>query len=275
MDALSEAISVGVSSPGELMIMYGSTAFFILVIDKPIPTEELWLDAGAFKGQYVYAAGLSTSGSATTWFRDQFAKDLMEKEKQGGQNAYAALAEEAAQSPLGANGLLMLPYLSGERTPIHDPQARGIFAGLGLNHTRGDMYRALLEGTAYAIRHNLEAMQAAGTPFKHGVAVGGGALNDLWLQMVSDISGVPQFVPEKTIGASYGDAYLAAMSIGAVDGLDTLKKEWVKIKREIQPDPKLKRAYDRQYQLFRELYTTSKDTIHKLAQLSENSIPSF
>ena len=265
VDALSEAISVGVANPGELMIMYGSTAFFILVIENPIPTEALWLDAGAFKGQYVYAAGLSTSGSATTWFRDQFARDLVQQEKQGGPNAYAILAQEAAQSPAGANGLLMLPYMSGERTPIHDPQARGIFAGLGLNHTRGDMYRAVLEGTSYAIRDNLEAMQAAGTPFKHGVAVGGGALNDLWLQMVSDISGVPQVVPEQTIGASYGDAYLAGMAIDAVDGVKTLKEDWVKIKREIHPNPALKETYDRHYRFFRDLYTQSKAIIHQLS----------
>jgi xylulokinase len=129
VDALSEAISVGVAHPGELMIMYGSTAFFILVIEKPIPSEELWMDMGAFKGTYVYAAGLSTSGSATTWFRDQFARDLVQQEKEGGENAYAVLAREAAASPAGANGLLMLPYLSGERTPIFDTRARGIFAG--------------------------------------------------------------------------------------------------------------------------------------------------
>ena len=269
VDALSEALSVGVAHPGELMIMYGSTAFFILVIEKPIPSEELWMDMGAFKGTYVYAAGLSTSGSATTWFRDQFARDLVQQEKEGGENAYAVLAREAAASPAGANGLLMLPYLSGERTPIFDTQARGIFAGLGLNHTRGDMYRAVLEGTAYAIRHNLEAMQAAGTPFKHGVAVGGGTQNDLWLQMVSDISGVPQLVPEKTIGASYGDAYLAGMAIGAVDGLKTLAEQWVKIKKEVKPDQKLKSVYDQHYQLFRELYNQSKEVVHRLADLQE------
>ena len=269
VDALSEAISVGVASPGELMIMYGSTAFFILVIEKPTPSDELWLDMGAFKGTYVYAAGLSTSGSATTWFRDQFAKDLIREQQGGGDNAYAVLAREAAQSPAGANGLLMLPYLSGERTPIFDPLARGVFAGLGLNHTRGDMYRAVLEGTAYAIRHNLEAMQAAGTPFKHGVAVGGGTQNDLWLQMVSDISGIPQIVPEKTIGASYGDAYLAGMAIGAVDGLDTLKNEWVHIAKEIRPNPDLKDVYERHYQLFRQLYPQTKEISHALAQLQE------
>ena len=267
VDALSEAVSVGVVATGELMIMYGSTAFFIFLIDEPVPTNELWLEAGAFKGQYEYSAGLSTSGSATTWFRDQFGKDLLLAESSGGPNAYVTLAEEAASSPIGANGLIMLPYMSGERTPIFDPKARGVIAGLSLSHTRGDVYRAVLEGTAFAIRMNLEAMQKAGAQIKHGVAVGGGASNELWLQMVSDISGIPQLLPEKTIGASYGDAFLAGLAVGAIENLDVLKKDWVKIKQEIHPNPENKKVYDHIYPLFKDLYLQSKPIVHQLANL--------
>jgi len=268
VDALSEGVSVGVVDVGELMIMYGSTAFFIFFIEKPVPTYELWLEAGIFEGQYEYSAGLSTSGSATTWFRDQFAKDLVAAQSAGGENAYAVLAQEARSSPVGANGLIMLPYMSGERTPIFDPKARGIFAGLSLSHTRGDMYRAVLEGTAFAIRMNLEAMQKAGAKIKHGVAVGGGASNDLWLQMVSDVSGIPQLLPEKTIGASYGDAYLAGLTVGAVSK-DALKKEWVSIKRHIEPDMEKKKVYDQLYPLFKDLYQKSKPVIHKLSDMQK------
>jgi xylulokinase len=267
VDALSEAVSVGVVDTGELMIMYGSTAFFIFLIEKPVPTNELWLEAGAFKGQYEYSAGLSTSGSATTWFRDQFGKDLMAAESAGGSNAYATLAEEAASSPIGANGLIMLPYMSGERTPIFDPKARGVIAGLSLSHTRGDVYRVMLEGTAFAIRMNLEAMQKAGAQIKHGVAVGGGASNELWLQMVSDVSGIPQLLPEKTIGASYGDAFLAGLAVGAIENLDVLKKYWVRIKREILPDMEKKKVYDQLYFLFKDLYQQSKPVVHQLANM--------
>lgn len=265
VDALSEAVSVGVVGFGELMIMYGSTAFFIFLIKDAIPSPELWLEGGIFKGQYCYSAGLSTSGSATTWFRDQFGKDLIKSESSGGMNAYASLAKEASGSPIGANGLLFLPYMSGERTPIFDPKARGVFAGLALSHTRGDMYRAILEGTAYAIRMNLEAMQKAGAEIKHALAVGGGAANELWLQMVSDISGIHQLVPEKTIGASYGDAFLAGLAIGAVNGVEALKKDWVKIQREIIPRKSRKPDHDEFYALFKDLYTQTKSTIHQLA----------
>ena len=269
VDALSEAVSVGVVDIGELMIMYGSTAFFIFLIEKPVPTNELWLEAGAFKGQYEYSAGLSTSGSATTWFRDQFGKDLLAAESGSGKNAYAALADEAALSPIGANGLIMLPYMSGERTPIFDPKARGVIAGLSLSHSRGDIYRALLEGTAFAIRMNLEAMQKAGAEIKHGVAVGGGSSNELWLQMVSDVTGIPQIIPEKTIGASYGNAFLAGLAVGAIENLGVLKKDWVSIKRKIHPDVDHKKVYDSLYPMFKDLYQNSKSVVHQLTDIQK------
>jgi len=268
VDALAEAISVGVMNVGELMIMYGSTAFMILFIKKPIPTNELWLEAGVFEGQYEYSAGLSTSGSATTWFRDQFSQDLLKLQNFGSENAYAMLAKEAAISPEGSNGLLILPYLSGERTPIFDPKARGIIAGLSLGHTRGDIYRALLEGVAYAIRMNLEVMNQTGANIDHAVAVGGGSSNELWLQMISDVSGIPQLLPEKTIGASYGNAFLAGLMIDAIH-LDSLKKDWVKIKREIYPNENKKKIYDDMYLLFKQLYEGTKPIVHELADMQK------
>jgi xylulokinase len=269
VDALSEAVSVGVIDNGELMIMYGSTAFMIFLVDKPVATQELWLEAGAFKGQFEYSAGLSTSGSATTWFRDQFGQDYLRDEHAGGANAYTRLAEEAAQAPLGANGLLMLPYMSGERTPIFDPQARGVIAGLSLSHTRGEMYRALLEGTAFAIRMNLEAMQKNGAHIHHGVAVGGGSANDLWLQTVSDVTGMPQYIPEKTIGASYGNAFLAGLASGTIGSLDVLKQDWVKIAEKVQPNPEHKAAYDELYEMFKDLYLTTQPVVHRLSDLQK------
>jgi len=269
VDALSEAISVGVMDIGELMIMYGSTAFFICLIKHPVSSQELWLEAGAFQGQYEYSAGLSTSGSATTWFRDQFAQDLLAAQEKGGANAYAVLADEAATAPVGANGLIMLPYMSGERTPIFDPKARGVFAGLALSHTRGDMYRAVLEGTAFAIRMNLEAMRNSGAEIKHAVAVGGGASNQLWLQMVSDVAGISQLLPEKTIGASYGDAYLAGLMIGAVEMDQGFENKWVKISKEIHPNKKNKQTYDQLFPLFKALYHGSKPVVHALSDLQK------
>ena len=151
--------------------------------------------------------------------------------------------DDAAGGPaaLGANGLLMLPYMSGERTPIFYPQTRGVIAGLSLSHTRGEIYSTLLEGTAFAIHRNLEAMQKNGAYIHQGVAVGGGSANDLWLQTVCDVTGMPQYIPQKTIGTSYGNAYLAGLISGTIKSVDLLKEQWARSPRKFSPTPSIKR----------------------------------
>ena len=114
------------------------------------------------------------------------------------------------------DGLVLLPYFSGERTPIHDPHAKGVLFGLNLTHTRGDIYRALLEGIAYGTNHIVETYRDAGEAPRRVLAVGGGVKNKVWSQATSDVSGLPQSICGLTIGASYGDAFLAALGIGDV-----------------------------------------------------------
>jgi xylulokinase len=136
IDAAAEAVSVGVREAGDMMIMYGSTIFIIEVTANRVRDPRLYYAPWLSPGTHASMAGCATSGTLTHWFRDQFAKELSREE------AFPTLAAEAAQSPPGANGLIALPYFSGERTPIHDPDARGAFFGLNLTHTRGDLYRA-------------------------------------------------------------------------------------------------------------------------------------
>lgn len=257
VDALSEAISVGAVQPGDLMVMYGSTTFFILVLDEPVPDPRTWTTAGAFEGQYALAAGMSTTGSLTRWFRDEFAKDLPEE------SGYQNLFEGTQSVPPGAGGLLLLPYFSGERTPINDPRARGVIAGLTLSHTRDHLFRAVLEGVGFGIRHNLETFREMGTPAKRILAVGGGTKNDTWVRLVSDIIGVPQLVPKETIGASYGDAFLAGMASGTLErsALDA----WVGSLRTIEPSAATRALYDDLFIDFKTLYKSTRDIVHRLS----------
>jgi xylulokinase len=152
IDAAAEALSVGVLSPGDMMVMYGSTIFTIMLSRKRIEDARLWYAPWLFPGEHSSMAGLATSGTLTHWFRDLAAREL-DKDK-----AFGKLAMEAEASPPGANGLVMLPYFSGERTPIHDAHAKGTIFGLNLTHTRGDLYRALLEGLAFEARQTVDAL---------------------------------------------------------------------------------------------------------------------
>lgn len=255
VDALSEAVSVGATRPGDLMIMYGSTTFFILVLDRPAPDRRVWTTAGAFPGQYALAAGMATTGSLTRWMRDQFARELPEGE------AYARLFEAAANVPAGSEGLVMLPYFSGERTPINDPDARGVIAGLTLSHTREHLFRAALESVAYGIRHNLETFREMGARIERIVAVGGGTQGGLWTQIVSDVTGEAQLLPRTTVGASYGDAFLAGRAAGVLEA--GALSEWVRAERTVRPSGSSRSVYDAGYRAFRDLYENTREIVHR------------
>ena len=157
----------------------------------------------------------------------------------------------------------MLPYFSGERTPIHDPHAKGVIFGLNLTHDRSDIYRALLEGIAYGTNHIVETYRDIGQMPRKLLAVGGGTRNKVWSQATSDISGMVQTVCEKTIGACYGDAFLAALAVGDVRKKDILA--WNPEDRRIVPDRKNRAVYQRQYRVFKKLYRQTRELMAELS----------
>ncbi len=263
-DAAAEAVSAGVAEFGDMMLMFGSSIFFIMKTAELIKTQSFWSSNFLEEGSFAFLGGMSTSGSLTTWFRDQLAHYEIEKEKEGGENAYAVLASLASASPIGSNGLIALPYFEGERTPLHDPKAKGVWFGLSLKHTKGDIYRAILEGVAFGIRHNVEVMGEEGVQPARILAVGGGTKNPLWLQIVADVCNIDLVVPEQQIGASYGDAFLAATGVGLFKDLSEIK-QWVRIKETIHPNLESRKLYEVNYQIFRDLYASTKHIMHRLS----------
>lgn len=248
VDAYSEAFSVGVRRPGDQMLMYGSTMFLVQIIAEYHSDPTLWTTAGVDEGSLALAAGTSTAGSLIGWLQGIT-----------GGASFDELMSEALEVPPGSDGLLMLPYLAGERTPVFDPQARGVVAGLTLRHGRGHVFRAAYEGIAFGIRQILERFDDAHTG-ERTVAVGGGLRSPIWAQAVSDVTGRTQLVPEQAIGASYGDALLAAIGVGLVSP-DT---DWAKIAREIKPEPGNRALYEDLYATWRELYPATRDVVHRL-----------
>lgn len=250
VDAWAEAVSVDAHSVGDLMLMYGTTMFLVNTVREKVTSPSLWGTMGALPDTRSLAGGMSTSGAITGWLRDLF-----------GDSDYATLVRLAEESGVSANGLLMLPYFAGERTPVMDPQARGVLAGLTLSHTRGDLYRSALEAIGFGVRHNIEAIEAAGGDVQRIVAVGGGTQGRLWTQIVSDITGREQVIPSQTIGASYGGAFLAARAIE-----DLSIKNWNPVKEVREPRPETAEVYTALYGSYRELYTSTRNITHTLAQ---------
>ncbi len=252
IDAWTEAVSVGAHEPGDLMLMYGTTMFLVATGKDTLRTPSMWTTVGAFPGTRNLAGGLSTSGALTAWLKDLTSSD------------YGTLLTEAASSGPGARGLVMLPYFAGERTPILDPDARGVIAGLTLRHNRGDLYRAALEATALGVRHNVETMRAAGADIRRIVAVGGGTQGSLWLQIVSDATGLVQEVPQITIGASYGAAFLAACAVAESDARPEIV-EWNPVAETIEPGPAAAAVYDELFMQYLDLYSTTRSLVHEIA----------
>ena len=269
IDAAAEAISAGVANFGDMMLMFGSSLFFILKTAALFKTQHFWSADFLERGAFAFMGGMSTSGSLTTWFRDQFAGTEIANEKSGGENAFAALAAEAAKSIPGANGLVALPYFEGERTPLNDPRARGVLFGLSLKHTRGDIYRAILESIGFGIRHNLAVMRQEGVIPERILAVGGGTKNDLWMQLAADIVGIELAIPEQSIGASYGDAFMAGVGVGMFADLTEITR-WVKVKKIVAPNPETHKKYKLNYKIFRELYPSTKPLMHDFSESLKN-----
>lgn len=256
IDAWTEAVSVGAHGIGDLMLMYGTTMFLVATGEAALRTPSMWTTVGAFAGTRNLAGGLATSGALTAWLKEITGSD------------YPTLLAEAAEAGPGAAGLVMLPYFAGERTPILDPDARGVIAGLTLSHGRGHLYRAALEAAAMGVRHNVETMRAAGADIRRVVAVGGGTQGDLWLQIVSDVTGLVQEIPATTIGASYGAAFLATV---AVRGDEVRIADWNPIARTITPDSALATFYDEQFGRYLALYERTEDLAHELADVQRRA----
>ena len=262
-DAGAEAVSTGISQPGDLMIMFGSTIFIVMLADQLMPSPKLWATAWLDPSAYTLQGGTSTAGSLTRWFRDNFSAEEMAVQKAGGEPAYAALARLLLDSPPGANGLITLPYFEGERTPVYDPQAKGMLFGLTLSHTRADVYRSLLEGIGFGIRHMIDTMVEEGAKPKRIIASAGGTRNRGWMQIVCDIANIEMVIPEQESSAPIGDAFMAGVGVGYYKNLKESSKI-IKKSTTLKPDPSNVQIYNDYYRIYRQLYEQTKGLMHDL-----------
>lgn len=174
------------------------------------------------------------------------------------------LVAEAAAVPAGCEGLLVLPYLAGERTPLFDPDARGLMAGLTLRHTRAHLLRASYEGIGFGVRQMLDLFPDPAVTTNRTVAVGGGLRSPVWLSVISDITGRTQQIPREGIGACYGSALLAAIGSELVPA----GTDWTTIDHEVVPEPSNRDLYDELYPTWLELYPATRTQMHRLARRS-------
>jgi xylulokinase len=220
----------------------------------PDPSGRVHAFCHAVPGAFHLMAVALSSGGSLSWWREQV----------GGAD-FDTLVAEASAVPAGAEGLIFLPYLTGERTPHLDPHARGAFVGLALAHGRGHLTRAVMEGVLFSLRDGLEIMRGLGTPDDDLRAVGGGARSPLWMQLQADVYGRPIRRTVIDEGPAYGAALLGGVAAGAFADVQEAS-ERVRLRAEVtEPDPERARRYDELYEVYTSLYPALRDAMHALA----------
>ncbi len=254
---------------GEVCLTYGTTAVILACSEAPHTHRSLFGGVYCLKDRYILGGATAAAGALTTWHLDTFGADIRRRADETGLSPYELQWREAAgTTSAGSKGLVVLPHFGGARTPVNDELGTGVMVGLTLQHTTQDIYRALLESVGYEIRHHIDVMREAGVHPRSIRAVGGGTRNPLWTQIVSDITGLEQACVSNPIGAPLGAAYLAALGVGLVDGVDTLEEKWVRMSRTVRPDVSTAAVYDQLYEVYRDAYPATAKLSHALGTLN-------
>lgn len=262
LDAACGTLGVGVVSPGQTQEQGGQAGGMSICTDTCRMDPRLILSAHVVPGRWLLQGGTVGGGGAVNWFESEFcaAERLQAREK--GTSSLAEMDAGAEQVPAGSGGLVFLPYLSGERSPIWDAEAKGVFYGVDFSKTRAHFARAVMEGVAYSVRHNLETAEQAGVRAGTLRAMGGAANSRLWMQIKADVTGRSIEVPSADTATALGAALLAGVGTGVYTGFEDAVRRTVTIRRRFEPDPGTAGVYDRGYAVYRGLYESLKTIMH-------------
>ncbi|MDR2133074.1 MAG: carbohydrate kinase [Clostridiales Family XIII bacterium] len=262
-DSSAEAIGTGVLEVGDLMLQFGSSLFLIALSEKLVRDRRIWSSGFIIPNINCVMGGTNAAGTLTRWYRDNVFIDALEEENRSGTNAYQSMMSKLHEIPAGSDGLITLPYIAGERTPINDPKAKGAIFGLSIHHTRNHLYRSALESIGYGVAQHLDIFAENGIKINNIYAVGGGVKNRVWMQIVSDICGCDLLTDGVALGASYGDALMAAIGVGYIANFSELRK-YIAPGASYAPNADNHDKYKKYRALFEELYAKTRGMAHAL-----------
>ena len=261
-DNAAAAVGSGVVEQGTMQTSIGTSGAVVAPIESPRvdPGMRIHSFNHAIAGTWYLMGVVLSAGAALDWFRRTLSAPNEPPP------SYDELIAEAAGVPPGADGLTFLPYLTGERTPHADSNARGVFSGMHTGHGRGHLVRAVMEGVVFALRDSLELMRPLGVDATESVAVGGGARSEFWRRMQADALGAPVVTVGPQGGAPYGAALLAAVGSGEFTSVSDACRAWLRPLDRIEPDPRTATIYSDAYERYRSLYPRLKDHFAEHAQ---------
>ena len=250
------AIGSGNIQNGDATLTIGASMAMCNVIEKPLFDRALCLpcQCHAIEGLYFLHAYGPTAGMVLKWFKDEFGQlETLEAESSNA-DVYDLLMQEASNVPAGADGLLVLPHLSGTGSPEYNAKAKGVFAGITLGMNKGHFVRAIIESVSLMIRHNLEVMKSNGIDVKVIHVLGGASKSALWNQVLADVTGLPVVTLQNAENAVMGACLLAAVGVGMFDNLETACQTFVKTNTQFDPDESNHEIYNNVYKKYVSLY---------------------
>jgi xylulokinase len=259
LDAACGTLGAGVVQTGETQEQGGQAGGMSICIEEYASDPRLILGFHVVPGKWLLQGGTTGGGGVMRWLEREFGDYERSVSAQKGRTALEQYNEEAGQIPPGSDGLVFLPYMAGERSPIWDANAKGVFFGLDFGKTKGHMIRSCMEGVAYALKHNLDIAESAGAPVRELLAVGGSANSALWMQIKSDITGKPLAVPFSDMATTLGAALLAGVGIGMYDSFEDAAAQTVQITRRYEPCAENKQIYQKNYDTYISLYEDLKE----------------
>jgi len=260
-DQAAQGVGAGIVAPGSVSATFGTSGVVFAASDeyRVDPRGRLHTFCHAAPGKWHSMGVVLSAGGSLRWFRDELGAEERAQAEREGRDPYELLLERAAEAPPGAEGLLFLPYLTGERTPHPDPEARGAFVGLTLRHGKAHLCRAVVEGITFAMRDSLELLRGLGADPEAVRCSGGGARSPFWRQTMADIFGCAVTTSTVPQGAAHGAVLLAAVGAGSFASVEeaTARLEW---SEPVEPDAERSALYDEAYERYRGLYPALRDS---------------
>ena len=268
-DQAAGAVGNGVVETGIISSTVGTSGVVFAFADKPVvdPGLRVHTFCHAVPGKWHVMGVMLSAGGSLRWYRDTFAQAEMEQAKSSGGEVYDILSDQVAGVEPGCEGLIFLPYLTGERTPYPDPNARGVFFGITLRHDKPHFVRAVYEGVAYGLRDSFEILGEMQVPITQVRASGGGARSAIWRQIQADITGREHVLINVDEGPAFGAALLASVGTGVYPSVEAACRSTIEVVSSTQPDIARKALYDRYYTVYRALYPALKDQFARVSEI--------
>ncbi|MFO8080652.1 MAG: xylulokinase [Armatimonadota bacterium] len=272
-DQAAGAVGNGIVRSGVVSVTTGTSGVVFAHLDEPAMDEKLRTHTfcHAVPGKWHVMGVMLSAGGSLRWMRDELCAAEMEVAANMGVDPYALMTDEAAQAPVGSEGLVFLPYLTGERVPHANPNARGVFFGLSLRHGKPHMIRAVLEGVAFGLLDSLQIIEEMGVDISEVRASGGGARSELWRQIQTDVSGHPHSIINVDEGPAWGVALLAAVATGAYDSVDEACSFAIRTVDTPRVNEENHRLYQSCHGIYRDLYEQLEDQFDDVADLVEGN----